>query len=72
MVTANQIIEEISILPPEEQAKVIRFAYHLDAERKLAGDELSSLAERLVATAEPVQAAMLRKAITRGFYGGRH
>jgi predicted outer membrane protein len=58
-------------LPPEEQAKVVLFAYRLDAERQLTGKELSSLAERMVATADPVQTAMLREEITRGFYGGK-
>lgn len=67
--TASQIIEEIASLPPEEQAKVVRFAYRLDAERRLTGEELSALAERMVATTDPTQAAMLREEITRGFYG---
>jgi hypothetical protein len=48
--TAKQIIDEIAVLPPDEQAKVVLFAYHLDAERQLTGKELSSLAERMVAT----------------------
>jgi hypothetical protein len=67
--TANQIIEEIETLPPEEQAKVVRFAYQLDAERQLTGPELSALAERMVATTDPTEEAMLREEITRGFYG---
>ena len=69
--TANQIIEEIETLPPEEQAKVVRFAYRLDAERRLTGAELSALAERMAAVTDPAQAAMLREEITRGFYGGK-
>jgi hypothetical protein len=47
-VTASQIIEEIKRLEPKEQLGVIRFAYRLDTERKLADNELSSLAERMV------------------------
>ena len=35
--TALQIIEEIRNLPPDEQASVVRFAYQLEAERKLSG-----------------------------------
>lgn len=69
--TASQIISEIEVLPPEEQAKVVRFAYRLDAERRLTGAELSALAERMVASTDPVQAAMLREEIARGFYGGK-
>ena len=69
--TANQIIQEIEVLSPEEQAKVVRFAYQLDAERKLSGPELTALAERMVATTDPAETAQLRGAIARGFYGGR-
>jgi hypothetical protein len=67
--TANQIIHEIEALPPEEQAKVVRFAYRLDAERQLTGAELSALAERMVAATYPAEAIMPRETITRGFYG---
>jgi hypothetical protein len=56
-------------LPPEEQAKVVRFAYRLDAERRLTGAELSALAERMVASTDPAETVMLRETITRGFYG---
>jgi hypothetical protein len=70
-VTANQIIEEIKRLGPEEQVGVIRFAYQLDAERQLTGDELSSLAERMVNTADPAERARIRDQIIRGFYGQR-
>ena len=44
---ASQIIHEISSLSPDEQAKVVRFAYALDAERRLSSAELSALASRL-------------------------
>ncbi|MBP9913761.1 MAG: hypothetical protein KBF26_10190 [Opitutaceae bacterium] len=66
---ASQIIREISSLPPEEQAKVVRFAYTLDAEHRLSGPELSALASRIVATDDPAEAARLRAEITKGFYG---
>jgi hypothetical protein len=33
--TASEIIKEIKRLDPQEQLGVIRFAYQLDAERKL-------------------------------------
>jgi hypothetical protein len=70
-VTASQIIEEIKRLNPQEQLGVIRFAYQLDAERQLSGDELSSLAERMVNTADPSEQARIRDQIIRGFYGQR-
>ena len=69
--TAAQIIEEIRRLDPTEQLGVIRFAYQLDAERKLTGNELSSLAGRMAETNDPTEAAMIREAIVRCFYGAQ-
>ena len=69
--SANQLISEIQRLSPEDQAEVIRFAYRLDAERQLTGEELSALAERMVGSTDPLQTAMLREEIVRGFYGGK-
>ena len=69
--TAAQIIEEIKRLAPEEQAAAIRLVYQLDAERKLSGPGLSSLAERLVNEQDPVEASRVREAIVRGFYGAK-
>jgi hypothetical protein len=69
-VTAAKIIQEIKSLPPEEQAEVICFAYRLDAERQLTGKELSALAKRMTRTSDPAEAALVREAIVRGFYGG--
>jgi hypothetical protein len=69
--TASRIIEEIEALPPAEQAEIIRFAYRLDAERRLTGPELSSLAERMVQSKDAAERAMLRETIARGFYGGK-
>ena len=67
--TASQVIHELESLPPAEQAEVIRFAYRLDTERKLSGGELTALAERMIATNDPVETASIRAEITRGFYG---
>ena len=69
--SANQLISEIQRLSPEDQAEVIRFAYRLDAERQLTGEELSALAERMVGSTDPLQMAMFREEIVRGFYGGK-
>lgn len=66
VVTAAQIISEIRSLTPEEQAGVVRLFYEIDAERKLSGPELSTLADRLVQTDE---ASRIRESISRGFYG---
>jgi hypothetical protein len=70
-VTASQIIEEIKRLHPNDQLGVIRFAYQLDAERRLTGKELSALAERMVNTTDPAEQARVREEIVRGFYGDR-
>lgn len=70
--TANQIIEEIKRLDPKEQLGVIRFAYELDAERRLTGGELSSLAQQMVKASDAVEAATIREKIVRGFYGSRN
>ena len=69
--TADQIIEEIKRLDPKDQLGVIRFAYQLDAERKLTGKELSSLAARMTENNDPAEAAMIRERIVRGFYAKR-
>ena len=69
--TASEIIEEIKRLDPKEQLGVIRFAYQLDAERRLTGKELSSLAERMVKAIDPAEEAKVREEIVRGFYGQR-
>jgi hypothetical protein len=67
--TVAQIIEEIEALPPEDQGRIVRFAYRLDAERRLSGGELSALAERMVGCVDPVESLGLREQIVRGFYG---
>lgn len=48
---------------------MVRFAYSLDAERRLSGPELSALAARMVASTDPAESARLRTEISRGFYG---
>ena len=65
--TARKVIEQIKRLDPKEQLDVIRFAYQLDAERRLTGKELSSLAERMVNTTNPTEQARVREEIIRGF-----
>ena len=67
--TASQVIHELKSLPPDEQAEVIRFAYRLDAGRQLTGQELSALANKMVHASDPAEAALVRDAIVRGFYG---
>jgi hypothetical protein len=70
-VTATEIIEEIKRLDPQQQLGVIQFAYQLDAERQLTGDELSSLAARMVKATDPAEQARIREQIIGDFYGQR-
>jgi len=53
----------------EEQLGVIRFAYQLDAERHLTGTDIVKPAERMVQAGDAMEAATIREAIVRGFYG---
>jgi hypothetical protein len=69
--TAHQIIQEITNLPPEEQAEVSRFTRKLDTERQLTGDELGVLADRMVNAATKAEADALNEQIIRGFYGNK-
>ena len=66
---AAEVISELQHLPPAEQAEVIRYAYHLDADRQLSGRELAELARRMVEAADPAEALRWRDAVLRGFYG---
>lgn len=67
--TASEIIREIEALPPQEQEKVVRFAWRLGAQRKLSAAELGTLAEQLATTDDPLEATVLREEIVQGFYG---
>jgi hypothetical protein len=67
--TAREIIAEIETLSPADQREVIRYAYQLDAERQLTGDEIAALAERMTECTDPVEAVRIREEIVRGFYG---
>ena len=67
--TATAVIEEIKQMSPEDQSRVIRFAVELARTRRLAGKELSSLAERLTESNDPAAVEKLKSALTAGFYG---
>jgi hypothetical protein len=67
--TATAVIEEIKHLSPSEQSRVIQFALELARTRRLAGKELSALAQRLVESNDPAEVEKLKSALTHGFYG---
>ena len=66
--TASEIIAEIKRLHRKEQLGVIRFAYQLDAKRRLTGKELAQLAERMVHATDAAEEALIREAMIRGFH----
>jgi len=67
--TAAKVIEEIMLLPREEQSLVLEFAFELARKRQLSGKALSALAQRMVDSDDPAEVERLKSEITRGFYG---
>ncbi len=67
--TASAVIEQIKHLPPGEQSRVIQFAVELARTRRLAGNELSALAQRMVDSDDPAEIEKLKSALANGFYG---
>ncbi len=67
--TATAVIEEIKHLSPSEQSRVIQFALELARTRRLAGTELSALAQRLSESNDPAEIERLKSALAQGFYG---
>lgn len=67
--SAAAVIEEIKLLPPAKQSRVIQFALELARKRQLTGEELGVLAQRMVESDDPAEVEKLKSAIVRGFYG---
>ncbi|MDB6032297.1 MAG: hypothetical protein JWM16_2635 [Verrucomicrobiales bacterium] len=67
--TAAKVIDEIKLLPPNEQAMVIQFALDLARRRALTPEELGRLAEELANASDPATIVRLKSALTNGFYG---
>ena len=67
--TAAKVIEEIMLLPREEQSLVLEFAFELARKRQLPGKELSALAQRMADSNDRAEVERLKSEITRGFYG---
>ena len=67
--TASAVIEEIKQLSPGEQSRVIQFAIELARTRRLAGSELSALAQRLADSDDPAEVEKLKTVLAHGFYG---
>lgn len=70
--TAAKIIDEIKLLPRDEQAVVIDFVRELEQSQQMSGKQLAELAERMVYSSDPAEVQRLKEEITRGFYGEKH
>ncbi len=69
--SAQQIIEAIKELPPEQRAEVVRFARRYETVPQLTPGELGTLADRLAEATDPAEIARLDSAIVNGFYGAK-
>lgn len=69
--TAVEIIREITLLPPTEQASVADFDEKLPREKsnRLSPEALAVMAEKMVESNDPIEQAAIKASITRGFYG---
>ncbi len=67
--TANEVIKEIKKLAPGEQVRVIQFAVELARSRRLVGNELSALAQRMVESEDLAEVEKIKSVLARDFYG---
>jgi hypothetical protein len=67
--TADQIIEDIKLLPREEQSRVVQFAVELARSRQLPAGDLVVLAQAMLDSNDPAEKQRLENELTRGFYG---
>lgn len=69
--TAAEIIQEMTLLPPEERVVVTDFVEKLPKEpiSQKSPEELKEMADRMVESDDPVEQAAIKAAIIKGFYG---
>lgn len=67
--TANEIIEDIKLLPRDEQSRVVQFAVELARGRQLPAEDLVVIAQKMLETSDPEEKKRLEDDLTRGFYG---
>lgn len=67
--TADQIIEDIKLLPREEQSRVVQFAVQLARSRQLPAEDLVVIAQKILETSDAAEKKRLEDELTRGFYG---
>jgi hypothetical protein len=67
--TADQIIEDIKLLPRDEQSRVVQFAVELARGRQLPAKDLVVIAQKMLETDNAAEKKRLEDELTRGFYG---
>ena len=67
--TAAAIIDEIKLLPPTEQERVVEFVQSLGAGRPWSGAKLTAYERKMVETTDSAEAQRLKDQIIAGFYG---
>lgn len=66
---ASAIIDEIKLLPRDEQDQVVEFVQTLGKHRPWSGAKLTQHERRMVETSDLAEAERLRQQIVAGFYG---
>ena len=67
--TADQISEDIKLLPRDEQSRVVQFAVELARRRQLPAEDLVVIAQKMLETNDPAEKKRLEDQLTSGFYG---
>ena len=67
--TATQIMREIDLLPPREQAKIVDYTRQLVIKQPLSGDELTVMAKRMVEATDPAEGDRFQEKLVNGFFG---
>src|SRR5438067_116718 len=65
--TADQIIEDIKLLPRDEQSRVVQFAVELARRRQLPAEDLVVIAQKMLETNDPGGEEALGRSINARF-----
>jgi isocitrate/isopropylmalate dehydrogenase len=69
IMTADRIIEDIKLLPRDEQSRVVQFAVELARSRQLPAEDLVVIAQKMLETNNVAEKKRLEDELTCGFYG---
>ena len=67
--TADQMIEDIKLLPRDEQSRVVQFAVERARSRQFPAEDLVVVAQKMLETNNPAEKKRVEDELTRGFYG---